>query len=51
LENWHNESLKKFSQGKMKMGDEVAVEEDDAGRTIGSQKTATLCTEELYLST
>jgi hypothetical protein len=56
-ENWHSESLKKvqltLSQGKKKKKDEIASDEDDAVRTSVSQDrvTATLCTEELFLST
>jgi hypothetical protein len=37
LENWHSDSLKKvkhtLSQGKVKQGDEVADEDNDAMRT------------------
>jgi hypothetical protein len=57
LENWHSDSFKKvqltLSQGKKKKGENVADdEEDDAVRNSGSQDqvTATLCTEELFLS-
>jgi hypothetical protein len=56
--NWHNSSLKKvqltLSQSKKKKGDEVVDDEDDdAMRTSVSQDrvTATLCIEELFLST
>jgi hypothetical protein len=61
LKNWHSDSLKNaqltLSQGKKEKGDEVADDEDDddddAVRTSVSQNrvTATLCTEELFLST
>jgi hypothetical protein len=57
-ENWHSDSLKKAqltpSQGKTKKGDDVAADkDDDVVRTSVSQEwvTATLCTEELFLST
>ncbi len=58
MENWHVDSLKKvqltLSQGKKKKRDDVADDEDDhAVRTTVSEDrmTATLCTEELFLST
>ncbi len=54
--NRHNDSLKKshltLSQGMMKKGDDVAVDDDDdVVRTSVSQNrvAATLCTEELFL--
>jgi hypothetical protein len=59
LENWHGDSLERFSllffsQGKKKKEDEVNNEDDDdVARTSVSQDraTATLCTEGLFLST
>ncbi len=57
-ENWHRDSLKKvkhtLSQVMSKMGDEVDDEDyEEVERTSVSQDrvTATLCTEELFLST
>jgi hypothetical protein len=56
-ENRHGDSRKKgqltISQCKMKKGDDVADDDDDAVRTTLTQDrvTATLCTEELFLRT
>jgi hypothetical protein len=56
LKNRHSDSLKKDqltpSQGMMKKGDDVAVD-DDVVRTSVSQNivTSILCTEELFLGT
>ncbi len=50
--NRHSDSLKKgqltLSQGRMKMGDDVADDDDDVVRT---NVTATLCIEELFFRT
>jgi hypothetical protein len=59
LENWHGDSLERFSllffsQGKKKKEDEVDDEDDDdVARTSVPQDraTATLCTEGFFLST
>jgi hypothetical protein len=58
VKNRHNDSLKKgkhtLSQGKIKKGDDVAVDDDDdTVRTSVSQDqvTATLCTEEFFYKT